>query len=160
MKVKSLSCVRLLATPWTAAYQVPPSMGFSRQEYGVGCHCLLWSDSIAYILNQCSYLSSEKVVDLTVTINEVSNRKQRSNCGVLEGLTILYSRQSCRSEPDQGTTWWSFHIGSYWQCCILTLCSLALIKTKELIKINFHTCSAAAWKFIMSKYVSHAFTAN
>ena len=27
-KVKSLSCVRLLATPWTAAYQAPPSMGF------------------------------------------------------------------------------------------------------------------------------------
>ena len=36
MKVKSLSCVRLLATPWTAAYQAPPSMGFSRQEYWSG----------------------------------------------------------------------------------------------------------------------------
>jgi len=34
--VKSLSCVRLLATPWTAAYQAPPSMGFSRQEYWSG----------------------------------------------------------------------------------------------------------------------------
>ena len=33
MKVKSLDRVRLLATPWTAAYQAPPSMGFSRQEY-------------------------------------------------------------------------------------------------------------------------------
>ena len=33
MKVKSLSHVRLLATPWTIAYQAPPSMGFSRQEY-------------------------------------------------------------------------------------------------------------------------------
>ena len=32
MKVKSLSCVRLFATPWTVAYQAPPSMGFSRQE--------------------------------------------------------------------------------------------------------------------------------
>ena len=32
MKVKSLSRVRLLATSWTAAYQAPPSMGFSRQE--------------------------------------------------------------------------------------------------------------------------------
>ena len=30
--MKSLSCVRLLATPWTAAYQAPLSMGFSRQE--------------------------------------------------------------------------------------------------------------------------------
>ena len=36
MKVKSLSRVRLLATPWTAAYQAPPSMGFSRQEFWSG----------------------------------------------------------------------------------------------------------------------------
>ena len=36
VKVKSLSRVRLFATPWTAAYQVPPSMGFSRQEYWSG----------------------------------------------------------------------------------------------------------------------------
>ena len=46
VKVKSLSRVRLLATPWTAAYQAPPSMGFSRQEY--------WSEvplpSLNYIL--------------------------------------------------------------------------------------------------------------
>ena len=36
VKVKSLIRVRLFATPWTAAYQVPPSMGFSRQEYWSG----------------------------------------------------------------------------------------------------------------------------
>ena len=35
-KVKSLSRVRLFATPWTAAYQVPPPKGFSRQEYCSG----------------------------------------------------------------------------------------------------------------------------
>ena len=35
-KVKSLSCVRLLVTPWTAAHQAPPSLGFSRQEYWSG----------------------------------------------------------------------------------------------------------------------------
>ena len=34
--MKSLSHVRLLAAPWTAAYQAPPSMGFSRQEYWSG----------------------------------------------------------------------------------------------------------------------------
>ena len=33
VKVKSLSRVRLLATPWTAAHQAPPSMGFSRLGY-------------------------------------------------------------------------------------------------------------------------------
>ena len=36
VKVKSLSHVRLFATPWTAAYQAPLSMGFSRQEYWSG----------------------------------------------------------------------------------------------------------------------------
>ena len=36
MKVKSLSCVQLFATPWTAAHQAPLSMEFSRQDY--------WSD--------------------------------------------------------------------------------------------------------------------
>ena len=46
VKVKSLSCVRLLATQWTAAHQAPPSMGFSRQEYWSGVplpspfHCI------------------------------------------------------------------------------------------------------------------------
>ena len=36
VKLKSLSHVRLLATLWTAAYQAPPSMGFSRQKYWSG----------------------------------------------------------------------------------------------------------------------------
>ena len=34
--MKLLSRVRLVATPWTAAHQAPPSMGFSRQEYWNG----------------------------------------------------------------------------------------------------------------------------
>ena len=34
--MKSLSRVQLFATPWTVAYQAPPSMGFSRQEYWSG----------------------------------------------------------------------------------------------------------------------------
>ena len=36
VKMKSLSCVQLFGTPWTVAYQAPPSMGFSRQEYWSG----------------------------------------------------------------------------------------------------------------------------
>ena len=36
VKMKSLSRVRLFATRWTVAYQAPPSMGFSRQEYWSG----------------------------------------------------------------------------------------------------------------------------
>jgi len=36
VKVKSLSRVGLFSTPWTAAYQAPPSIGFSKQEYWSG----------------------------------------------------------------------------------------------------------------------------
>ena len=36
VKVKLLSRAQLFATPWTAAYQAPPSMGFPRQEYWSG----------------------------------------------------------------------------------------------------------------------------
>ena len=49
VKVKSLSRVRLLATPWIAAYQAPPSMGFSRQEY--------WSGVPLPSLKNCSIIS-------------------------------------------------------------------------------------------------------
>ena len=47
-KVKSLSGVWLLATPWTTVYQAPPSMGFSRQEY--------WRDSPYWYENQTASL--------------------------------------------------------------------------------------------------------
>ena len=36
LKVKLLSCVQLFVTPWTVAYQAPPSMKFSRKEYWSG----------------------------------------------------------------------------------------------------------------------------
>ena len=39
VKVKLFNHVRLFATPWTAAHQAPPSMGFSRQEYWSGLPC-------------------------------------------------------------------------------------------------------------------------
>ena len=46
VNVKSLSRVRLFKTPWTAAYQAPPSMGFSRQEYWSGVPLPSPSDQI------------------------------------------------------------------------------------------------------------------
>ena len=42
VKVKTLSRARLLATPWTPAYQASPSLDFPGKSIGVGCHCLLW----------------------------------------------------------------------------------------------------------------------
>ena len=43
VEVRSLSCVWLFAIPWTAAYQAPPSMGFSRREYWSGVPLRYWS---------------------------------------------------------------------------------------------------------------------
>ena len=52
VKVKSLSRVGLLATPWTAAYQAPPSMGFSRQKYWSGVPLL----SLTSITRSCDFI--------------------------------------------------------------------------------------------------------
>ena len=51
VKVKSLSHVWLVATPWTAAHQAPLSMGFSSKSTGVGCHCLLWRQAVISTLS-------------------------------------------------------------------------------------------------------------
>ena len=65
MRVKSLSLVRLLATPWTAAHQAPPSMGFSSQEYWSGVplpspkkHILCWPLTFASVSLQNEFLAS------------------------------------------------------------------------------------------------------
>ena len=49
--MKLLSHVRLSATSWPVAYQSPPSMGFSRQNTGVGCHFLLQEIFPTQVLN-------------------------------------------------------------------------------------------------------------
>ena len=62
MKAKLLSCVQLLATPWTVAYQAPPSMGFSRQEYWSGGHSFdvlifLFGTSLLFHVQLCCFLT-------------------------------------------------------------------------------------------------------
>ena len=63
VKVKSLSRVWLLATPWTVAYQAPLSMGFSRQEYwsGLPLPSLLRPDYLES--NPSSILTSQVTLD-------------------------------------------------------------------------------------------------
>ena len=51
VKVKSLSHVQPSATPWTAAFQAPPSMGFSRQEYWSGVPLPSLENHISYTKN-------------------------------------------------------------------------------------------------------------
>ena len=81
VKVKSLSHVRLLATPWTAAYQAPQSMGFSRQEY--------WSG-----LPLPSPIKSERVgreeKDVTSVQGPLARAEHKSlRCSCLRGRRIL-----------------------------------------------------------------------
>ena len=58
MKVKSLRRVRPLVTPWTAAFQAPPSMGFSRREYWSEWDAIAFSDKVV-TGRQISDISSE-----------------------------------------------------------------------------------------------------
>ena len=58
VKVKLLSRVRLIETPWTAAYQAPPSVGFSGKSTGVGCHCLPQSNLRVHLLSSGSFCDS------------------------------------------------------------------------------------------------------
>ena len=59
VKVKLLSRIWFLVTPWTAGYQAPLSMGFSRQEYWSGLPFPLWRfriHSVQYLVDiQCLY---------------------------------------------------------------------------------------------------------
>ena len=66
VKGKSLSCVRLLATPWTAAHQTSPSMGFSRQEYWSG---VPWRLENTWIISRNAWAM---LIPLYVHINQCS----------------------------------------------------------------------------------------
>jgi len=90
VKVKSLSHIRLFTTPWTAAYQTPPSMGFSRQEYWSGVpssflngillsHKKEWSNAI------CSNLDGLEVI----TLSEVS-QKEKDKYHMISLIHIRY----------------------------------------------------------------------
>ena len=57
VKVKSFSRVWLLATPWTSAYQAPPSMGFSRQEYWSGVPLPSLNNNSSLIQNKYTKIS-------------------------------------------------------------------------------------------------------
>ena len=72
MKVKSLSIVQLLVTPWIVPHQAPPSMGFSRQEYwsGVPLPSLKERDN----LNQFPQMKSISLLSSFVVLLRVLQR--------------------------------------------------------------------------------------
>ena len=68
--MKLLRCVRLLATPWTAAYQAPPSMGFSRQEYWSGVPLPSPNYIIVEVINPRVFLGGSIVKNPPVTAED------------------------------------------------------------------------------------------
>ena len=93
VKVKLLSHVRLLATPWTAAYQAPASMGFSGQEYWSGVP--LPSLGIAVYLPIISWISSPSY--MLGLLDSLQHQKEYLLCS----LTAPFLRM--RSCPHRAT---------------------------------------------------------
>ena len=75
MKVKLLSRVRLSATPWTAAYQAPPSMGFSRQEYWSGVPSPSPHDLKIHFSSKSNNLTAILVLEFTSVIKSFTFSK-------------------------------------------------------------------------------------
>ena len=97
-KVKFLSCVRLLATPWTAACQAPPSMGFfSRQEYWSG---LPLSSPIHHIpghkISMNIFKRFEFLLNMCFNYNQIKEKK--------ESIKIL-GRPPDTGKPSPFKTW-------------------------------------------------------
>ena len=94
-KVKSLSRVPLFSTPSTVAYRAPPSMGFSRQEYWSGCHCLVcaWpAHYFIYHLCHASFLHCT-LVSVTVLISPQANACVHAN--LLQWCLTLCDSMDC-----------------------------------------------------------------
>ena len=100
--MKSLSRVQLLATPWTADYKVPPSMGFSRQEYWGGLplpsllslytfsfiHFSLYSSCwFVFRFTKCSFLKNLSIFN------------GRTNCFTILLVPAIYQHESTIGYP-------------------------------------------------------------
>ena len=86
MKVKSLSPVRLLATPWTAAYRAPPSMGFAKQEYWSGL-TLPFSES-----NAAVYKSITQHTEVYAPYGAYQGNAKMADFGELISITYQVNR--------------------------------------------------------------------
>ena len=100
VKVKSLSHIWLLVTPWTAAYQAPLSMGFSRQEYGSGTPEMNGPLSLRGLF-------SSRRLEWTCSRDGSSFKKENPALKCLPTLSLLYISwcpigQSKSRDKDQG----------------------------------------------------------
>ena len=130
--MKSLSRVRPSATPWTAAYQAPPSMGFSRQEYWNGVP--LPSPNL-FLLN-CKFCESNDLpfyctLSLTLLTALSVNAEIFRVCCLLLSLTLLILCSICHQDGCSNRV---FNFGTSNRCL-------------ELIRIEVATHSSVpAWR--------------
>ena len=90
VKVKSLSCVRLLGTPWTAAHQAPPSMGFSRQEYWSGLPLPSPSPGLA-THKESPWVIFSHFQSYIFSISQPRNQKKNAPCLCLSSASFPYT---------------------------------------------------------------------
>ena len=76
VKAKSLSHVRLLVTPWTATYQAPPSMGFSRQGYWSGEISMRNTNNLTYA--DVTTLMAESEEELNSLLIKVKKQSEKA----------------------------------------------------------------------------------
>ena len=94
VKVKSLSRVQLLVTPWTAAYQAPPSMGFSKQEYWSGS-LVLRERQIKCTMKLSPHINQNGHLKKPTTINSAE--------GVEKGMLLHYGWEYKLVQPLERT---------------------------------------------------------
>ena len=101
MKVKSLSRVRLSVTPWTAAYQAPPSMGFSRQEYwsGVPLPSLINSLCTSISKKQPSQIGAQDLNGSFSTEDIEIAMKHMKRCSASESIRELRIKSTLWHHP-------------------------------------------------------------
>ena len=106
VKVKSLSHVRLFATPWTAAYQAPLSIGFSRQEYWSGVPLpspierLVKCKRIKYYYMRIEFSSTEACF-LWGILRKLHCRDPSTESPPKTKVQITYSQLSCKSKEER-----------------------------------------------------------
>ena len=99
VKVKSLSRIQLLATPWTAAYQAPPSIGFSRQEYWSAVPLFLASSILkTWVISRANL---KKIFFLIISVERWQSEFHLCLLGCVFCLCFLSPRN--RSETTPGT---------------------------------------------------------
>ena len=93
VKAKLLSRVRLFETPWTAAYQAPPSMGFSRQESWSGVPL----PSLIYIyITESLCCTLETNTTLQINYTSIKRKEIHLRCGVMMWQGYSEVSQVCR----------------------------------------------------------------